>query len=180
MMKRIGMRDMMELCELLVMKTFKKGSQIHEQFEDDHMIYFVKKGHVKIGLNSDEGFVLKNVLGKGNIFGESKILSGEESQPYTAIAMTDCAICFIEITKMEFLLERYPKLHNSIFKISGMKFRKIERRLDEIICKDAETRIKDFILDFVKENGEQNDTSCLLYTSPSPRDQRGSRMPSSA
>ena len=24
------------------------------------------------------------------------------------------------------------------------------------------------------------DTSCLLYTSPSPRDQRGSRMPSSA
>ena len=25
-----------------------------------------------------------------------------------------------------------------------------------------------------------NDTDCLLYTSPSPRDQRGSRMPSSA
>ena len=25
-----------------------------------------------------------------------------------------------------------------------------------------------------------NDLSCLLYTSPSPRDQRGSRMPSSA
>ena len=25
-----------------------------------------------------------------------------------------------------------------------------------------------------------NDDSCLLYTSPSPRDQRGSRMPSSA
>ena len=29
--------------------------------------------------------------------------------------------------------------------------------------------------------GEANDvTTCLLYTSPSPRDQRGSRMPSSA
>ena len=26
----------------------------------------------------------------------------------------------------------------------------------------------------------QNDSACLLYTSPSPRDQRGSRMPSSA
>ena len=26
----------------------------------------------------------------------------------------------------------------------------------------------------------QNDAGCLLYTSPSPRDQRGSRMPSSA
>jgi len=28
--------------------------------------------------------------------------------------------------------------------------------------------------------GTRNSTSCLLYTSPSPRDQRGSRMPSSA
>ena len=36
-----------------------------------------------------------------------------------------------------------------------------------------------------KENGIKNifnwtSTPCLLYTSPSPRDQRGSRMPSSA
>ena len=30
----------------------------------------------------------------------------------------------------------------------------------------------------VKNDSE--DTACLLYTSPSPRDQRGSRMPSSA
>ena len=29
-----------------------------------------------------------------------------------------------------------------------------------------------------KEN--KKDKNCLLYTSPSPRDQRGSRMPSSA
>ena len=28
--------------------------------------------------------------------------------------------------------------------------------------------------------GTTKDMSCLLYTSPSPRDQRGSRMPSSA
>ena len=32
---------------------------------------------------------------------------------------------------------------------------------------------------FTKESGIKVNT-CLLYTSPSPRDQRGSRMPSSA
>ena len=31
-----------------------------------------------------------------------------------------------------------------------------------------------------KWNTHQHTKSCLLYTSPSPRDQRGSRMPSSA
>ena len=30
------------------------------------------------------------------------------------------------------------------------------------------------------ENGNSSLDACLLYTSPSPRDQRGSRMPSSA
>ena len=36
------------------------------------------------------------------------------------------------------------------------------------------SRIQDGRLEFWRN------TSCLLYTSPSPRDQRGSRMPSSA
>ena len=39
------------------------------------------------------------------------------------------------------------------------------------------------LTDVVKLGGRQytlNHSNCLLYTSPSPRDQRGSRMPSSA
>ena len=31
-----------------------------------------------------------------------------------------------------------------------------------------------------EKNWREEDEDCLLYTSPSPRDQRGSRMPSSA
>ena len=34
--------------------------------------------------------------------------------------------------------------------------------------------------DFKITSGEDKLSLCLLYTSPSPRDQRGSRMPSSA
>ena len=38
-----------------------------------------------------------------------------------------------------------------------------------------ETESTDAVID-----NETTEESCLLYTSPSPRDQRGSRMPSSA
>ena len=31
-----------------------------------------------------------------------------------------------------------------------------------------------------QQGGDRGYSACLLYTSPSPRDQRGSRMPSSA
>lgn len=154
MMKRMGMRDMMNLCEILVMKNFKKGTEIHEQFDQNHLIYFIKKGHVKIGIKEGDEFTMKYVLGKGNIFGESKITTGEESNPYSAVAMSDCLICFIEVERMEEMMEQYPKLHNSILKIAGLKFKRIERRLDDIIYKDADSRIKDFLVDFVNENGE--------------------------
>ena len=155
MMKRVGMRSMMNLCELLVMKTFKKGEEIHEQFDDNHLIYFIKKGHVKIGLKDREEFEMKLVLGKGNIFGESKITTGEDPTPYTAIAMSECNICFIENDRMEEMLGQFPRLHNSIFKLAGLKFKKIKRRLDNILYKDAETRIIEFMRDYVNENGEK-------------------------
>ena len=37
-----------------------------------------------------------------------------------------------------------------------------------------------WVSDFGLEKYPNQDYGCLLYTSPSPRDQRGSRMPSSA
>ena len=46
----------------------------------------------------------------------------------------------------------------------------------------AITRSKDDAEEFIELISKHNATpiTCLLYTSPSPRDQRGSRMPSSA
>ena len=41
-----------------------------------------------------------------------------------------------------------------------------------------EVFIRGILVEMVVDSGAS--TNCLLYTSPSPRDQRGSRMPSSA
>ena len=64
MMKRIGMRNMMKVCDLLIMKNFKKGAEIHQPFEEDHLIYFIKKGHVKIGKKEQGNFKLEYVTGQ--------------------------------------------------------------------------------------------------------------------
>ena len=158
MVKSVSMGDMLSLCELMVMKTYKKGSEIHGRFDESNRIYFLTMGHVKIGNWRDDRFLLKYTLGKGNIFGESKIVSGENPLPYSAIAMTDCLVCFIEVNKMEKLIEQFPKLHNFILKIAGLKLRKIETRLEDILYKDAPSRIHDFLFDYVKENAEEEDS----------------------
>ena len=48
--------------------------------------------------------------------------------------------------------------------------------LPEDALRDLVTKLKEIDMDEVRAEIE----ACLLYTSPSPRDQRGSRMPSSA
>ena len=53
--------------------------------------------------------------------------------------------------------------------------------ISELNMRHSETAPEiDDILPSVKERGIRQPLICLLYTTPSPRDQRGSRMPSSA
>ena len=49
--------------------------------------------------------------------------------------------------------------------------------LTEILAKEGETVGEQQVLALLDDEAK---STCLLYTSPSPRDQRGSRMPSSA
>ena len=51
---------------------------------------------------------------------------------------------------------------------------------DVINVSPATPGLDEMLAKFDKEHLHTEDEVCLLYTSPSPRDQRGSRMPSSA
>ena len=155
MMKRLGMREMMNLCELLVMKTYRKGAIIREMDQPENIIYFIKKGQVKIGHHDNDGEEkLRYVLGKGHIFGESRIM-GDEQSNYFAKTMSETQLCFIEADMMEKLLEKFPRLNNAVTKISWKKISKLERRLEDLLYKDARTRIIDFLKDYVRENGQE-------------------------
>ena len=53
--------------------------------------------------------------------------------------------------------------------------------IEHVLFKGTQKRKAFHILNRMESvGGEINAYTCLLYTSPSPRDQRGSRMPSSA
>ena len=72
------------------------------------------------------------------------------------------------IFESEFSWENWRKVMDFVFPEFDFSAQKIE--IDQF-TKAAESRIEGFY---------QHASACLLYTSPSPRDQRGSRMPSSA
>ncbi|PWL38701.1 Crp/Fnr family transcriptional regulator [Flagellimonas aquimarina] len=150
--RKLGMPTMMKMCELLEMEHIDKGKIIEIGNRDKKSIFFLKKGAVKI-LNSTRD-TAKYIVKKGNIFGELSLYDEEAAAEEKAIALEDSIICYIESDMMESLMEKHKSLKNGVFKVYGLRIKKLERRLEDLLYKDSKTRITDFIHSYVKEFGE--------------------------
>ncbi|KSA12282.1 Crp/Fnr family transcriptional regulator [Maribacter dokdonensis] len=150
--KKLGMPSMMKLCNLLEMEHVDKGNIIDMGERDKNCIFFLKNGSVKI--IDSENNIVKYVVKKGNIFGELSIYDKDNSSKEVAIALEDVVICYIESDMMEGLMEEYKSLKNGLLKIYGLRIRKLETRLQDLLYKDSKTRISEFIKVFIEEFGE--------------------------
>lgn len=152
--RKLGMPTMMKMCELLEMEHIDKGKVIEIGNRDKKSIFFLKKGAVKI-LNSTRN-TAKYIVKKGNIFGELSLYDEQAAIEEQAITLEDSIICYIEADMMEELMEKHKSLKNGVFKVYGLRIKKLERRLEDLLYKDSKTRIIDFIYAYVQEFGEQN------------------------
>ncbi len=150
--KKLGMPTMMKMCELLEMEHIDKGNTIQIGDRDKKCVFFLKKGSVKIVNSTND--VTKYIVQKGNIFGELAIYDKKAASEEVALALEDAIICYIESNLMEELTEKYKSLKNGLLKVYGLRIRKLETRLQDLIYKDSKTRITEFISAFVDEFGE--------------------------
>ena len=144
---------MMKICEILEMDNIKKGDPITLSANHKNSIFFLKKGSVKIVNTSNDS--VKYVVKRGNIFGELALYDKEAANEEIAYALEHCIICYIESDRMEGLMDKHKALKNGVLKIYGLRIKKLERRLSDLLYKDSATRIKEFIIDYVEEFGEK-------------------------
>jgi len=153
--RKLGMFNMMKICEILEMDNIEKGKPIELNDEHKDSVFFLKRGSVKIVNTKND--TVKYVVKRGNIFGELALYNKEAATEEAAYALEDCVICYIESEKMEELMEKHKSLKNGVLKIYGLRIQKLERRLHDLLYKDSTTRIKEFITDYLEEFGETND-----------------------
>ena len=154
--KKLGRFKMMRLCEILEMNNFNKGDIISLKNERDKNIFFLKKGTVKIVNNSNS--TVKYLVKRGNIFGELALYNKETASEEIAYALEDCIVCYIESERMKELMEKHKSLKNGVIKVYGLRIKKLERRLHDLLYKDSTTRIQEFVSDYLEELGEEDET----------------------
>jgi len=135
---------------------FEKGEFIYLNDEPSTHIFMIAKGRVKIGSYSDDGKeIIKAILSEGEIFGELS-LTGEETRGDFAQAMdSETTVCPMPLEDMQQLLLDNKNLSLKIFKIIGLRMKKLERRLESLVFKDARSRIIDFLYEMGVERGQK-------------------------
>jgi CRP-like cAMP-binding protein len=148
--KKIGTSD------IYAPKSYKKNEFIYFPNEASDTIYFIHQGKVKIGSYSSDGReILKAVLAPGELFGEMALVGEDKRNDFAQAVENDTQLCPMALSEMESILLDNKELNLKITKIIGLRLRKIERRLESLVFKDARTRIVDFIREMGEERGQK-------------------------
>ena len=136
--------------------VFKKDEFIYFPDQPSLNIYMIASGRIKIGSYAEEGKeIVKAILTKGEVFGELA-LAGEDRRSDFAQAMDDdTRVCPMTIEDLKELMKDSQELSLKIFKILGFRLRKMERRIESLVFKDARSRIVDFLKEMAEEKGQK-------------------------
>lgn len=135
-------------------KIYKKNEFVYFPNERSTTIYLISNGRVKIGSYTEDGNeIVKSILGEGDIFGELA-LAGEEKRPDFAQTLDNgTAVCQMNIEHMQTLMLNNKPLNLKIYKLIGLRLKKLERRIESMVFKDARTRIIEFLKELAAEKG---------------------------
>ena len=136
----------------------RRGEWVFVHGDPADSIYLLQKGRMKITALSEDGHeVVHEIIGPGEIFGETSTILGI---PRTTSAQTLEAslLCEIRQKDLEWLLTTYPELALKLLKSLGMRLKKAEAQLLNVICNDVSKRVREALIELIAcEPGVQPD-----------------------
>ncbi|WP_113636743.1 Crp/Fnr family transcriptional regulator [Nubsella zeaxanthinifaciens] len=139
---------------------FNKNEFIYFQGDVSDTIFLVNSGSVKIGFidNKGEEYIIA-YLKKGDIFGENVLLSEINRKEFAQAAEKNTSLCAVTTKQIETIIRDNQSFSTSIYKLIGLKLKKIERRYQIMLFRDAKTRAIEFIKDL--KDDDKNATNLL-------------------
>ena len=136
--------------------VYKKDDFIYFKDQSSENIYMVSSGRVKIGTYGPDGKeIVKAILTRGEIFGELALAGEEKRQDFAQAMDNDTHVCSMTIQDLQNLMVDNKELNLKILKIVGFRLRKMERKIESLVFKDARTRIVDFLKEMAEEKGQK-------------------------
>jgi CRP-like cAMP-binding protein len=144
------------------MREIKRGEVLYFQGSSDKNIYILKKGAVKINKVSPEGKVITlDLLKGGTLFGELGALD-ERDRDETAEVIEDGLLCIMSRTHFDEMLKIVPGLSIRLNKIIGLRRRRIENRLMDLLYSTVEERLAKTLINLLDDFATPDDDTYIL------------------
>jgi CRP-like cAMP-binding protein len=127
----------------------RRGEWIFVNGDPADRIYLLQKGRMKITALSGDGHeVVHEIIGPGEIFGDTSTILGIP-RTTSAQALETSVLCEIRQKDFELLLRTYPEFSLQLLKSMGLRLKKTEAQLLNVICHDLSTRVREALIDLM-------------------------------
>ncbi|MBF8965485.1 Crp/Fnr family transcriptional regulator [Pontibacter sp. FD36] len=155
MLHILSKSEMEAMDRMAVMRNMPRNQVIYFPEDTSDTVFLLKKGKVKISRLSESGKeMILAILGPGEIFGELSI-TGQVKREEIAEATEDAVICSVSISDFQRMMEMNPKFNLQVTKFIGFRLKKIQSRLEGLIFKTAEQRVRYLLKELAEEHGRQ-------------------------
>ncbi|MEX2336722.1 MAG: Crp/Fnr family transcriptional regulator [Fulvivirga sp.] len=153
MLKALSKEEKGKLDRMAVMQHVAKKQVLYFPPDSSNSIYMLKAGKVKISRTTPGGKeIILAILGAGEVFGELGII-GQQEREEIAEVTDNAIICKVDIEDLQVLMKDNPKFNTEVLKFIGFRLKRVQGRLEALIFKNAEQRIRSLIKELAVEHG---------------------------
>lgn len=135
--------------------VYRKNDFLFMEDEVCKDIFLIDCGKVKVGQYDEKGN--ENIvayLGKGEILGQMALMGQKSYRNFAQVMETGTQVCKMTVRKAKELTRDYvPFALEMNRRISG-HIRKIERRIEILLCKNVKDRLIELLKDLAEEHGQ--------------------------
>ena len=127
----------------------RRGEWVFLHGDPSDHIYFVQRGRLKLTALSEDGHeVVHEIVGAGEIFGDTSAIL-QIPRTTSAQALEASLLCEIRQRDFASLLTAYPELSLQLLRSVGLRLKKAEAQLLNVICNDVSTRVREALIDLM-------------------------------
>ncbi len=154
-----------ELCELQAhtqTRIAPKGRFLYLPGDESDAVYFLAAGRVKISRLSDQGkeLILRIVEPKAG-FGEGGVLDGRPRETVAEV-LEPATTLVVPAKAFRAALTRKPSLLMKLTQSMGRQQQRLEKRLIDVVYKNAPQRLADLLLELSRDYGVRDSRGILL------------------
>jgi CRP/FNR family transcriptional regulator len=141
-------REQREIGQITTERQFQKGQLIFTPGDENHNLYVIHKGKVKLSRLSESGKEqILRIAGPGDFFGELALFSRLPASTQ-AQAMDDLVMCVIDGERLKGLLEKYPHIALKVMEELSARLETAENMIESLALHSVDQRIAQALLQY--------------------------------